>query len=183
MTKIKVPNDMTRIKVPNEIKKEARKLFESGMDMFDIHQELKINLGTLYNMSSREKWKKGGKKELFFILEAENEIKKLAQSRESKLEEYRELTKNLGIIFKEIQIETHMQGKGDKKKEVRSLVKYKAEAAAAQAKGISTTYALDKELYNIRTPLEEIELTLARVRYETLKRELKEDKATILLGD
>lgn len=163
-----------RAKIDLELKKKARKLFEAGVDMYDIHQSLKINLGSLYNISSKEEWEKGKRKELIHIIETEEELKNLKKVQNVVIEEYKEISITNREILKELQTDTHFTGKGKNKKEIRSLIKCRAEALANLTKSAADNFKLDKELYNINTPQEEIELLTKKIKYEALKKALDE---------
>lgn len=165
-------NIKPRSKVSLENKKLARKMFEAGVDMFDIHQELKINLGTLYNLSSKEEWEKGKRKELIHIVETEDELIGLKTVQKEIIKDYKGISAENRAILKELQLERHMAGKGKNKKEVRSLIKYKAESHSFYTKAASENYRLDKELYNIQTPQEKIDLMTKKIKYEALKKAL-----------
>lgn len=157
-----------RKKISNNLKKKAKDLFECGMDMVDISIELQINLQTLYNMSSKENWEKGKKKELLGILESEDKLKKLIEVRDNVITEYSEIEQENRKILKELQLERN--GKGNRK-----LVKSKSEAVSLIMKSASEGFRMAKELYNILTPIEVIELNKKKIEYEKLKKKFGEE--------
>ncbi|MGL4566930.1 MAG: hypothetical protein ACRCU6_00210 [Fusobacteriaceae bacterium] len=154
---------MKYIKVSLSTKKEARKMFESGYDMIDIASSLNINLGTLYNLSSKEGWVKGSRQELLRVIETSEELENLVEIRKAIIEKYRDISS--GIKHIKIQMIETALGDG-------TLPKARAEAIEKLAGAMAKTYAVDKELYSIMTPKEEIELASERVKYEDLKRKL-----------
>lgn len=156
-------------KVQLELKKTARKLFEAGMDMPDIAIQLKINLQTLYNLSSKENWEKGKRKELIHCLETEKELLQLKEVIAEAIADYIQIEKNNRKIIQELQTDEKETPTGEIK---RALVKSRAEAAVAHMIAASAGFKLAKDLYNIRTPNEEVELKVSQVRYEKLKKEL-----------
>lgn len=154
-----------RKKVPISIKKEARRLYEAGMHMVDIALELKLNINTLYKYSSKEKWERGRLADLLYIKEHELLTKEVALVRTKKLSEYRSLTDGIVVMGKNIQISTLKQGLSLKENI----------AFANHVKAIQTSYALDKELYSILTPIEEIEMQLKNVELEEAKERLEKE--------
>lgn len=159
-------------KISLELKKTARKLFESGVDMPDVAIELKINLQTLYNLSSKEKWEKGKRKELIHYLETEKELQDLKKIKEEVIQDYISIEKKNREIIKELQSQKKEDSEG---RMIRALVKSKADAASSQMMATTHGFKLAKDLYNIRTPLEEIDFILGKLRYEKLKRELERE--------
>lgn len=155
-----------RNKVSLKIKKEARRLFESGMPMYEVHKQLGINLGTLYNISSKEGWIKGSLEELIYTKEAEMIADKLNERKLERLNVYRVLTK--GITD---QVEFLQQEKVLNK---FKIVKAPNEALSLQAATLQRTYQIEKELYGILSPLEEVQLDLNKLKYEKLKASLDE---------
>lgn len=159
-------------KVQLELKKTARKLFEAGMDMPDIAIQLKINLQTLYNLSSKENWEKGKRKELIHCLETEEELLQLKEVIAEVISDYIQIEQNNREIIQELQTDEKETPTGEIK---RSLVKSRAEAAVAHITAASIGFKLVKDLYNIRTPNEEIELAINKLKYESLKKKLFND--------
>lgn len=159
-------------KVQLELKKTARKLFEAGMDMPDIAIQLKINLQTLYNLSSKENWEKGKRKELIHCLETEEELLQLKEVIAEAIADYIQIEKNNRKIIQELQTDEKETPTGQLK---RALVKSRAEATVAHMIAASTGFKLAKDLYNIRTPNEEVELAMKRLEYEGLKKKLFDD--------
>lgn len=159
-------------KVQLELKKTARKLFEAGMDMPDIAIQLKINLQTLYNLSSKENWKKGKRKELIHCLETEEELLQLKEVIAEVISDYIQIEQNNREIIQELQTDEKETPTGEIK---RSLVKSRAEAAVAHMTAASIGFKLAKDLYNIRTTNEEIELAINKLKYESLKKKLFDD--------
>ncbi|MGL4537888.1 MAG: hypothetical protein ACRCUD_02160 [Cetobacterium sp.] len=159
-------------KVQLELKKTARKLFEAGMDMPDIAIQLKINLQTLYNLSSKENWEKGKRKELIHCLETEKELLQLKEVMAAAIADYIQIEKNNREIIQELQTDEKETPTGQLK---RALVKSRAEATVAHMIAASTGFKLAKDLYNIRTPNEEVELAMKRLEYEGLKKKLFDD--------
>ncbi|MGL5931912.1 MAG: hypothetical protein ACRCY7_03255 [Cetobacterium sp.] len=153
-----------RKKVPAKIKKEARKLFESGMDMYDVAIELKLNINTLYNLSSKEGWEKGVLSELLYMKEQEILTEKIAERRVDRMETYRVLTKGVTDIAAASQT-TLRNGKV-------ILDMEGSIALANHAKAIQTNFMIEKELYGIMSPSQELELSVQRMKYEELKRKL-----------
>ncbi|MEG0236667.1 MULTISPECIES: hypothetical protein [Bacteria] len=159
-------------KVQLELKKTARKLFEAGMDMPDIAIQLKINLQTLYNLSSKENWEKGKRKELIHCLETEEELLQLKEVIAKVISDYIQIEQNNREIIQELQKDEKETPTGEIK---RALVKSRAEAAVAHMIAASTGFKLAKDLYNIRTPNEEVELAINKLKYESLKKKLFDD--------
>ncbi|MGL5277904.1 MAG: hypothetical protein ACRC8M_02320 [Cetobacterium sp.] len=166
-----------RKKVPLGIKKTARKLFEAGVNMYDIAIELKLNLQTLYNISSKEKWEKGKLKELLYVKEQESLIGNIVALQEERKKTYRVLTKGITDIVARGQ--TNLKD-GEVKLNINENI-----ALASQAKALQTNYQLEKELYGLRTPEEEIDLEIKRIKLEQLKRTLEksseDDEKTVAL--
>lgn len=166
-----------RKKVSLKIKKEARKLFESGFNMFDIAIELKLNLQTLYNISSKEKWEKGKLEELLYIKEQEGFTENIAVVKEERKKTYRVLTKGITDIVSKTQ--TDIQD-GTVKLNVNENI-----ALMSQAKALQTNYQLEKELYGLKTPEEEVDLEVKKIKLEQLKRTLEKtgegSERTVLL--
>lgn len=156
-----------RNKVPASVKKEARKLFESGMAMYDIHKHLEINLGTLYNISSKEGWIKGSLNELVYIKEMELVAEELGERKLERLKAYRKLTQGITDQVEFLQ--------GVKANNAPKLVKAHNEALSLQATALQKTYQIEKELYGILSPLEEVDLDLKRIEHEKLKKALDKD--------
>lgn len=159
-------------KVQLELKKTARKLFEAGMDMPDIAIQLKINLQTLYNLSSKEQWEKGKRKELIHCLETEKELLQLKEVIAEAIADYIQIEKNNRKIIQELQTDEKETPTGQIK---RALVKSRAEATVAHMIAASTGFKLAKDLYNLRTPNEEVELAMKKLEYEGLKKKLFDD--------
>ncbi len=159
-------------KVQLELKKTARKLFEAGMDMPDIAIQLKINLQTLYNLSSKENWEKGKRKELIHCLETEEELLQLKEVIAKVISDYIQIEQNNREIIQELQKDEKETPTGEIK---RALVKSRAEAAVAHMIAASTGFKLAKDLYNICTPNEEVELAINKLKYESLKKKLFDD--------
>lgn len=159
----------SRKRLSNDLKKKAKYLFESGLDMSDISFKLNINLQTLYNTSSKEKWEKGKNKELISMLETENKIKDLVEIREDAIKEYIEIEVENRKILKELQKEKKKDGIE------RTLIKHKSEAVLNYMRATETGLRIAKELYNITTPTEEIELKKKKIEYERLKRKLEQE--------
>ncbi|MGL5901951.1 MAG: hypothetical protein ACRCZO_04635, partial [Cetobacterium sp.] len=135
-------------KISLELKKTARKLFESGVDMPDVAIQLKINLQTLYNLSSKEKWEKGKRKELIHYLETEEELLNLNRIKKEVVGDYILIEKKNRQIIKELQSQKKEDSEG---RVARALVKSKADAVSSQMMATTHGFKLAKELYNIRT--------------------------------
>lgn len=159
-------------KIQLELKKTARKLFEAGMDMPDIAIQLKVNLQTLYNLSSKENWEKGKRKELIHLLDTEKELLQLKEVIAEAIADYIQIEKNNRKIIQELQTDEKETPTGQLK---RALVKSRAEATVAHMIAASTGFKLAKDLYNIRTPNEEVELAIKKLEYEGLKKKLFDD--------
>ena len=159
-------------KIQLELKKTARKLFEAGVDMPDIAIQLKVNLQTLYNLSSKENWEKGKRKELIHLLDTEKELLQLKEVIAEAIADYIQIEKNNRKIIQELQTDEKETPTGQLK---RALVKSRAEATVAHMIAASTGFKLAKDLYNIRTPNEEVELAMKRLEYEGLKKKLFDD--------
>lgn len=156
-----------RKKVPVKIKNEARRLFESGMSMSDVAIELKLNIQTLYNISSKQNWEKGKLEELLYITEQELLTKDIATRKVERLKTYRVLTKGLTDIAEEMQT-TFKDGKV-------VLGMNPNIALVSHAKALQTNFAIEKELYGIMSPIQEIELGIATIKYNKLKQQLDKD--------
>lgn len=159
-------------KIQLELKKTARKLFEAGVDMPDIAIQLKVNLQTLYNLSSKENWEKGKRKELIHLLDTEKELLQLKEVIAEAIADYIQIEKNNRKIIQELQTDEKETPTGQLK---RALVKSRAEATVAHMIAASTGFKLAKDLYNIRTPNEEVELAIKKLEYEGLKKKLFDD--------
>ena len=157
-----------RKKTPAAIKKEARKMFESGMRMFDIAVQLKLNINTLYNLSSKEKWEKGILENLLYVKEQEHFVDEVIALREPRKQAYRELAMGITDIIKQEQ--TNMKN-GKVKLTLNQSV-----SIEKHVKALEMGYKLEKELYGIMTPKEEIELETNRVKLEKLKQQLGIDE-------
>lgn len=144
---------MKYIKVSVKKKNEARKLFEAGVDMVNIASKLNLNIGTLYNLSSKESWEKGINEELLCAIERDENLKSIAKLRGIVKDEYRSISQEIKL----------------------DIINKKA-GADKRASALRNTYLIDKELYNLETPLEELELMKEKLRYETMKQELEEKK-------
>ncbi|MGL6131691.1 MAG: hypothetical protein ACRCZ9_08790 [Fusobacteriaceae bacterium] len=159
-------------KISLELKKIARKEFESGMDMADIAIRLKINLQTLYNLSSKERWEKGKRKDIIHYLETEEELERLRRVRNEVIQDYSLIEKKNRKIIKELQSEDKEDRDGTV---IRALIKSRADAASAQMMATTHGFKLAKDLYNIMSPVEEVEYMIGKMRYEKLKQELLKD--------
>lgn len=158
-----------RKKTPAAIKKEARKMFESGMRMFDIAVQLKLNINTLYNLSSKEKWEKGILENLLYVKEQEHFADEVVALREPRKRKYRELIMGITDIIKQEQ--TNMK-EGNIKLTLNQSV-----SIEKHIKALEIGYKLEKELYGIMTPKEEIDLETSRVKLEKLKQQLGIDES------
>lgn len=168
---------MKLIKVPLKIKKEARKMFEAGYDMIDVASYLNLNLGTLYNLSSKEGWIKGSSEDLLRVIEHEEDLRAVAEARAEVIKEYRTISN--GIREAQVYLDRRVQvTEGNVLTAQPVLRKSEAEAVEKRANAMAKTYAVDKELYNIMTPREEIELARERAKYEELKRKLQRENET-----
>lgn len=153
-----------RKKVPVKIKKEARRLFESGMNMYDVAMSLKLNLNTLYNISSKEGWNKGCLEELLYMTEQELLTKDIATRRIKRMEVYRTLTKGVTDIASNIQTTL---------KDGRVVLGMNENIALANhSKALQTNFMIEKELYGIMSPIQELELDMQRIKHEQLKEKL-----------
>ncbi|MGL6169159.1 MAG: hypothetical protein ACRC0Y_12825 [Fusobacteriaceae bacterium] len=159
-------------KISLELKKIARKEFESGMDMPDIAIRLKINLQTLYNLSSKERWEKGKRKDIIHYLETEEELERLRIVQSEVIKDYISIEKENRKIIRELQFQKHEDRDGVI---VRALVKSRADATSSQMMATAHGFKLAKDLYNIMSPVEEVEFKIGKMRYEKLKQELLRD--------
>lgn len=116
-----------------------------------------VPLGTLYNMSSREEWKKGKTKALIRNIESEKLITKVAEDRVKIKLQYKNLTTQLREYLLDAGVST---------------VKSREEALKNRAAAIKELYNIDKELYDIKSAEENLSHRQEMVKYEISKKEL-----------
>lgn len=151
-------------KVSNTIKKEIRKRFEYGEDLKELAYEYKLAYGTLRNISSKERWKKGINSSLLYIKEVENDIERHISEREEIKNHYKNLHKSTLAYL--INLE---------RKKDRPTVKAIEEALKNRIASHRENYQFAKELYSIMSPEEEIEYKIRLAKYEAYKEEIMKD--------
>lgn len=160
-------NDLVKKKyriLSTEEKKELQKRYESGENLIDLSIEKKIPYPSLKNLASKKGWVKGKKAEILMLVEHLNESRELMERREEVIEKHREAHERLMDNFNDID-PTNMDT------EI---------ALSNRAKALKDAHAVAKELYDIRTPKEEIELRTITVKYQELVAEIEKHKPTII---
>ena len=162
-------------KVSNEIKKEIKHRYECGEAMFELSYEYKVNLGTLRNCASKEKWKKGRLKEIISMQEEQKITQTIIEEREKQEIIHKNLHKAI-LNGMNSRIEDGPSGKYIKPKE-----KKEEEAIHAILKSIATSHELYSKMYRVRTEAEEIDYKLKRLEFEKQSKEFDKEKENILL--
>lgn len=150
--------------LPVAMKKEIQKRFESGENLLDLSIELGIPYGSLKNMSSKNGWIKGKITEILLVAEYLNESQEKLIKKEEIKQEYREQQDKLL----------------DSMKKIKAMTMNKELAHSSRAKALKDSYALSKELYDIRTPKEEIELRTLTAKYHELIGEIEKHKPKVI---
>lgn len=150
--------------LPVALKKEIQKRFESGENLLDLSIEYGIPYGSLKNMSSKNGWVKGKTAEILLVAEYLNESQEKLIKKEEIKQEYREQQDKLLIAMKKTEYMFE-------KDEV---------AHSNRAKALKDSYALSKELYDIRTPKEELELRTLTAKYHELIGEIEKHKLKVV---
>lgn len=152
-------------KVTTTTKKEIRQRYEYGEDLKDLAYEFRLSYGTLKNISSKEKWEKGKRAQLLYLAEVEEDIAKHKEAMEEIKGHYRNLHKS--VLAYMIDLERNKE---------RPAVKAREEALKNRVQAIKENYAFAKDLYNIMTPMEEVDYKVKLARYEQHKRELLKEE-------
>ena len=160
-------NDLVKKKykiLSTEEKKELQKRYESGENLLDLSIEMKISYGSLKNLASKKGWVKGKKAEILMLLEHVEESQELVNQRIQIKEEYKSHNKTLLDSIS-----------GVKKISMSGEI-----AFSNRAKALKDSFSLAKELYDIRTPKEEIELRTITLKYQELVTEIEKHKPTVI---
>ena len=157
-------------KISNEIKKEIKIRYECGEPMFNLSYEFKVNLGTLRNCASREKWKKGRLKDIILKREEELITEEIIQERKIQDIIHKNLHKAV-LNGLNNRIQTGGNGKyiqpGDKKDE---------EATLLLLKTIINSRDMYAKMYNVRTEVEEVDYKLKLLEFERAQRQLTKEE-------
>lgn len=145
-------------------KKEIQRRFESGENLLDLSIEYKIPYGSLKNMSSKNGWVKGKKSEILMLTEYVNESLEFIKKKEEILETHREAHENLMDTINTIDPTNINVGI----------------ALSNRAKALKDSYSVAKELYDIRTPKEELELRTQALKYQQLIEEIEKHKPKVI---
>ena len=157
--------DKKKYKVLSSVEKKAiQRRFESGENLLDLSIEYKIPYGSLKNMSSKNGWVKGKKSEILMLTEYVNESLEFIKKKEEILETHREAHENFMSTINSID-PTNMNV------EI---------ALSNRAKALKDSYSVAKELYNTRTPKEELELRTQALKYEQLIEEIEKHKPSVI---
>lgn len=160
-------NDLVKKKykiLSTEEKKELQKRYESGENLLDLSIEMKIPYGSLKNLASKKGWVKGKKAEILMLLEHVEESQELVNQRIQIKEEYKSHNKTLL----------------DSISNVKKISMSGEIAFSNRAKALKDSFSLAKELYDIRTPKEEIELRTITLKYQELVTEIEKHKPTVI---
>lgn len=149
-------------KISEKLKEQAKKMLESGFSFKDIHTTLGINLRTLYNMSSKEKWKKGNQNNSLYLDHIKNDILKIENIKSVKTEETIKRAEEIKKKFDEVlRIEDVEE------------IKIKTNSLEKLTKTNKMIHQLDKEIFNIRTETEELEFQMKLSEYKFLEQKNK----------
>lgn len=149
-------------KISEKVKEQAKKMLESGFSFKDIHTTLGINLRTLYNMSSKEKWKKGSQNNNLYLDHVKNDILKIENIKSVKTEETIKRAEEIKKKFDEVlRIEDVEE------------IKIKTDSLEKLTKTNKMIHQLDKEIFNIRTETEELEFQMKLSEYKFLEQKIK----------
>ena len=149
-------------KISEKLKEQAKKMLESGFSFKDIHTTLGINLRTLYNMSSKEKWKKGSQNNSLYLDHIKNDILKIENIKSVKTEETIKRAEEIKKKFDEVL-----------KIEDVEEIKIKTDSLEKLTKTNKMIHQLDKEIFNIRTETEELEFQMKLSEYKFLEQKNK----------
>ncbi|MGL4864702.1 MAG: hypothetical protein ACRC4T_16530 [Cetobacterium sp.] len=148
----------TRKKLNEKLKDQAKKMLESGFSFKDIHTTLGINLRTLYNLSSKEKWKRGTKNQGVYLQQITADIQKNRNIKTLKIQDTIKRTDEIKKKFDEIIT-----------LEDAEEIKIKTDSLEKLTKTNKLIHQIDKEIFNIRNETEELEFQLKITEYEFLK--------------
>lgn len=151
----KIKNNLISSQLRQEIKKE----YELGVSLKELAFKHNLSYGSLRNYASSNDWIKGSKAVLITAQELILETEELAKQREIIKQEFRTLTLTTLELAKQ-----------------SGFDKSKSEAFRNQAQGLNQLYALSKELFNIRTPQEDLELREAYIKYCDLLDKIQEEQ-------
>ena len=145
--------------ISSTLRQEMKKEYELGISLREISFKHNISYGSLRNYASNHGWVKGSKSVLIAAQELILETEELAKQREEIKKQFRDLTqRTINLVSQS------------------GLDKSSTEAFRNQAQGLNQLYALSKELYNIRTPKEDLELREAYINYCELLDRITEDQ-------
>lgn len=150
--------------LPTQDKKEIQRRYESGENLLDLSVEYKIPYGSLKNMSSKNGWVKGKKSEILMLTEYINESLEFIKKKEEILQTHREAHENLMDTINTV-----------------DPTNINVEIALSnRAKALKDSYSVAKELYDIRTPKEELELRTQALKYQQLIEEIEKHKPNVI---
>lgn len=154
----------TRKKLNEKLKDQAKKMLESGFGFKDIHTTLGINLRTLYNLSSKEKWKRGTKNQGVYLQQITADIQKNGNIKTLKIQDTIKRTDEIKKKFDEIIT-----------LEDAEEIKFKTDSLEKLTKTNKLIHQIDKEIFNIRNETEELEFQLKITECEFLKEKNKNE--------
>ena len=157
--------DKKKYKVLSSAEKKAiQRRFESGENLLDLSIEYKIPYGSLKNMSSKNGWVKGKKSEILMLTEYVNESLELTTVRNRILEKHREAHESLlDTILETTPIDMEIEI-----------------GLSNRAKALKDLHSIAKELFDIRTPKEELELKTRAIKYAQLIEEIEKHKPKVI---
>lgn len=163
-----------RTKIDIDVKAKARELFEAGYDMVVISTELQLNLQSLYNISSREKWKKGILEELIYL-----EEKNLVITEQSK-ENFKvktSLRSRVKGILKDLKsLEKVSDEDYEDSEDRKSLALTKATAIKLRAGALKDVTEVARKVFFLPSEEEKEKMQLSQLKYIELKKKLGIDK-------
>ena len=148
--------------ISSTLRQEMKKEYELGISLRELAFKHNLSYGSLRNYASNHDWVKGSKSVLIAAQELILETEELAKQREEIKKQFRDLTQQTLSIISQA-----------------GLDKSKTEAFRNQAQGLNQLYALSKELYNIRTPKEDLELRETYIKYCELLDHLQDEGQVI----
>lgn len=154
----------TKKKINEKTKEQAKKMLESGFSFKDIHTTLGINLRTLYNLSSKEKWIKGYKNQGVYLQQITTDIQKNGNVKNLKIKDTIKRTDEIKKKFDEI---INLEDAEEIKSKTDSLEKL--------TKTNKLIHQIDKEIFSIRNETEELEFQLKVMECEFLKEKNKNE--------
>lgn len=154
----------TRKKINEKLKDQAKKMLKSGFSFKDIHTTLGINLRTLYNLSSKEKWEKGTKIQGVYLQQITTDIQRNSNIKNLKIEETIKRTDEIKKKFDEIITLEDIEE-----------IKAKTDSLEKLTKTNKLIHQIDKEIFSIRNETEELEFQLKVMECKFLKEKNKNE--------